>query len=410
MKNIFLILIILITVVIVKSSAEECIYLDSTYTKFPDQYKNCDTIHEITIEYSSIHEIPDEILSKRGLKKLQLVGLKNFDVNKFSKQLSKCHELSKITFARMNLKDWDSKISLPQSITAFNSTFDKWNNDKLPDNIYNLIKIEELCLWGDSVELNALEIGNFCNLKSLYLYQARLDYIPKEFDNLNSLSDVNIHLVKFKNPYTEFKKILKHIELTSLVFNEIDIGMIPDEIKYLQNLKTLCLCGDSIRVFPESLACLYNLDCLMLDKNKLTDIPKFIHQLEKLRSITLRKNNLKYFPKNALQLKSLESLLISGNNEIQEIPDEISEAKNLKMLDWSNLNPRYISDNIKSLKNLEEIWLNTVAYPNSLADRLSKLLPKITIQLSNGTLKNGAFVKNVLYDDSKIHYIFDESF
>lgn len=107
---------------------------------------------------------------------------------------------------------------------------------------------------------------------------------------------------------------LMDIETIDIKNNKF-ISHIPEEVKYLKNLKVINITNTSIQ-----------------------NIPEFFNEIERLESIALNRSNLFSLSKNELKLNGLENLksLYLCGNWLKDIPEEIKKLKNLEYLNFSD--------------------------------------------------------------------------
>lgn len=173
-------------------------------------------------------------------------------------------------------------------------------------------------------------IGNFENLKELYLTENRLKSLPESIGDLTSLEKLNLsdnHLIT-----------------------------LPNEMGNLINLKELHLNHNIIQTLPESLSNLRNLEVLSIWGNQLRDLPNSLDKMSTLRILGLSFNQLEEFPEILSHFTNLEILDLS-NNKIQNIPEHISSLKSLKTL-WLNNNPiKSLPISLLDIQSLTDLYM-----------------------------------------------------
>ncbi|WP_045113214.1 leucine-rich repeat domain-containing protein [Microscilla marina] len=169
---------------------------------------------------------------------------------------------------------------------------------------------------------------------------------------------------------------LIHLEILEITSSSIEI--IPNELKYLEKLKTLNLGNNLISKFPEPITGLNNLQELILTRNNLSKIPKSISKLKHLQIIQLNNNEFQIFPEEILNLENLQQLGLMKNN-IQEIPKRINLLEKLEELVMTNNPLQSIPNEIKSLNKLKWLALDKTNLPLTIKEDLSKWLPNTTL-------------------------------
>lgn len=187
-------------------------------------------------------------------------------------------------------------------------------------------------------------IGNFENLKELYLTENRLNSLPESIGDLKSLEKLNLsdnHLVN-----------------------------LPSKIGNLTNLKELHLNHNVIQNLPESISKLKKLEVLSIWGNQLRNLPKKMDEMYSMRVLGLSFNQLEEFPE---LISSLEILDLSNNN-IQNIPKNIDCLKSLKIL-WVNNNPiKFIPDSLLDLQFLTDLYIVNTPISNQKDREVRKIL------------------------------------
>ncbi len=173
-------------------------------------------------------------------------------------------------------------------------------------------------------------IGNFENLKELYITENILQYLPGSIGNLITLEILNLsnnHLIE-----------------------------LPDEIGNLINLKELYLNHNIIQILPESISMLENLENLSIWGNQIRRLPKSMNKMNSIKVLGLSFNQLEEFPYTESGFTNLEILDLS-NNKIKFINEKISNLQSLKVL-WLNNNPTIsIPETILDLHSLTDLYL-----------------------------------------------------
>lgn len=180
-------------------------------------------------------------------------------------------------------------------------------------------------------------IGNFRDLKELYITENNLQYLPNSIGNLTALKVLDLsdnHLIE-----------------------------LPDEIGDLLNLKELYLNHNLLQFLPESISRLKKVETLSIWGNQIKGLPKSMNEMASLKVLGLSFNQLEEFPHIESGFTNLEILDLS-NNKIKNIPENINISRSLKVL-WLNNNPiNSIPESILNLHTLKDLYIvNTpIAY------------------------------------------------
>ena len=125
------------------------------------------------------------------------------------------------------------------------------------------------------------------------------------------------------------------------------IAIVPDEIKYLDELTVLNLSRNTIVSLPPSIGDLSRLMDVDLSYNQLTLLPPTIGELHSLVDLNLQHNLLVTLPDEIGDLSRLETLNVKENHLIA-LPDTIGDLTNLSNL---NANVNQLTDLPASLEN-----------------------------------------------------------
>lgn len=118
---------------------------------------------------------------------------------------------------------------------------------------------------------------------------------------------------------------------TNTLYHNIEHSVNKDK-KHTENVDTLLLYHNMIKMLPLNLNKFKNLKVLDVSSNELLRLPEIITECP-LTSLIAKNNNLDNdsFPKSFGALVNLKELNISGNN-LTSLPEQILEATSLKYL------------------------------------------------------------------------------
>jgi internalin A len=249
----------------------------------------------------------------------------------------------------------------------------------------------ELDLAGLGLEELPPEIGKCTQLETLVLGKVeewdwvddkptpklitnQLSALPEELRSLENLRSINLS----GNPFAKIPELLLEMkQLESLDLTSIGLTKIPDAIVQLSNLTKLDLSYNQITHISEAISQLSNLTELDLSYNQITQLPEVLCQLSNLTELDLSDNLITQIPDAINKLSNLTWLHFS-HNKITEIPDAIGQLSNLTELYLYNNQITEIPEAIGQLSNLT--WLN-------LSNNLIKI-PEVIGKLSNLTRLN----------------------
>ncbi len=164
--------------------------------------------------------------------------------------------------------------------------------------------------------------------------------------------------------------IFKLKGLNFLEISRTSLSSMPDDLKNLENLTNLVLCGNKLSEISESLTCLSKLKLLDVSRNVLTVLPG-LEKLTALQTLNVSGNRLSEFP-DISSLAQLHVLDIS-HNALSALPAGIS-SESLSLLGQVFANGNEITEipadltNLQSLRTLDVSDNKLVAIPAELGD------------------------------------------
>ncbi|XP_015176087.1 PREDICTED: leucine-rich repeat-containing protein 40-like [Polistes dominula] len=252
--------------------------------------------------------------------------------------------------------------------------------------IDNLNNLTELDLHSNLLQKLPKEIGNLTKMITLDLSHNKLEEIPTQFYRLLELHNLNLKSNLLKELDTGITDLimLSHLDLSHNNLIELPIG-----IGYLVRLIFLDVSHNSLKNLPPDIMSMRALQKLIASYNELKELPS-LNELRKVEIIMLQNNKLTIFPDlsgcvalkelhlsennivdiNMLHLEEVRQLkvLILRNNNIKAIPEGIIQFINLEYLDLSNNNISLIPVCIGIMPNLKKFSIEENNIQNVRAD------------------------------------------
>ncbi|KAB8028495.1 leucine-rich repeat domain-containing protein [Fluviispira multicolorata] len=183
-----------------------------------------------------------------------------------------------------------------------------------------------------------------------------LDLSNKKIKNIEEYfksHDINIQSVELlnlnKNNIEDISYLGNFKNLRELWLQDNKISIISDSFANLTGLKVLDLSKNNITEIPDSFFRLTNLTVLNLNRNKLKMIPESIAQLKNLEKLYLNGKSRKTLKNKCLSFFGLQ------NGEITTIPESLTTLSKLRVLDLSYNLISDIPDSFYNLSNLGEL-------------------------------------------------------
>lgn len=197
----------------------------------------------------------------------------------------------------------------------------KFNNDKLPEFLFELKSLELLSIINTPIDIKSFEnINKLQKLRQLILTSNNLSNFPMKILQIDSLKILNIT----NNHITTIPKDIKRLNLSHLSLSKNKLKSISP----LYGLKKL-----------------YVLD---LSNNNIEKIKNKIKKLKRLQKLYLDSNNIKKLPAGICKLTAIEKLQIY-NNPIKKIPKDIYKLEYLKRIDIGNTKIKLKNEKIGSI-------------------------------------------------------------
>ena len=242
-----------------------------------------------------------------------------------------------------------NKLLNLKSITLY----DNYNLTELPEEICNLINLQELCISNTTLTELPKNIHNLKKLTKLDLQDNELTKLPKGVYRLTNLKELVLGNDGYgNNRITELSKEIGNLKnLTRLDLGSNSFTKLPKVIGNLKKLTELCLYENQLTELPKEIGNLNNLVRLTLMFNSFTKLPKEIGNLKNLTRLNLYSNQLTELPKKICNLTNLSELSLEGNPNLiltQEQKEWIRELQN-------NGYKFYINDDLLDRANCLEI-------------------------------------------------------
>ena len=324
----------------------------------------CDKLYEINCSYNLFKEIPDDFIS---IKNLRSLNIKGNDLNNLPILICLMDNLSELNIEGNPMKQ----------------------NPNLK--YANIQQIKQYFL----AKLSETDINNIPeNLKNNYLRKIN----NNNNYNSNKIGNSNIQINR-NSPIFNFIKNNSELIITNSELIEIPIDEIHQNIPE-HFLTSINLSGNNIERglenFGNILYLLKSVKSINLAKNNIKYFPINILTLPLLEELNLSRNFLSYFPSeninqmNTLNITQSLEILNLSNNKLEELPFVINFFKNLKILDLTcnKIKDLNYLQNIK-LEKLEKFLIDDNQISEIPQNTLFKSIPNVeTFTISNNNLRD----------------------
>uniref|UniRef100_A0A8B9MHX6 Protein scribble homolog n=1 Tax=Accipiter nisus TaxID=211598 RepID=A0A8B9MHX6_9AVES len=215
-----------------------------------------------------------------------------------------------------------------------------------------LVKLEQLDLGGNDLEVLPDTLGALPNLRELWLDRNQLSALPPELGNLRRLVCLDVSENKLEQLPNEVSGL---VALTDLLLSQNLLECIPDGIGQLKQLSILKVDQNRLTEVTESIGDCENLSELILTENMLTALPKSLGKLAKLTNLNVDRNRLTSLPAEIGGCANLNVLSLR-DNRLALLPPELANTTELHVLDVAGNRLQNLPFALTNL-NLKALWL-----------------------------------------------------
>uniref|UniRef100_A0A673CKN6 Protein scribble homolog n=1 Tax=Sphaeramia orbicularis TaxID=375764 RepID=A0A673CKN6_9TELE len=324
---------------------------DNEIQRLPPEVANFMQLVELDISRNDIPEIPESIKFCRALE------IADFSGNPLSRLPDGFTQLR--TLAHLALND----VSLQDLPTDIGKYVHGQNGTYLCDlmpvlfmclfrSLSFLVKLEQLDLGSNELEVLPDTLGALPNLRELWLDRNQLSSLPPELGNLRRLVCLDVSENRLEELPSELNGLLA---LTDLLLTQNLLEVIPDSIGCLKQLSILKVDQNRLAHLTDSIGECENLTELVLTENLLQSLPRSLGKLKKLTNLNVDRNRLGSVPKELGGCASLNVLSLR-DNRLGKLPAELADATELHVLDVAGNRLQNLPFALTNL-NLKAMWL-----------------------------------------------------
>jgi len=288
-----------------------CFY-NSKFKEFPDSISNLSHLRYLLIFHGLIQSFPNTMRNLSNLELLEIFNDPEYDeqINlDFPDIFKNLKILKKIHISGLFNVYFPPSFADLENLEELSLRYCWYSPNRSNFMINTNIDIEDPeCYNNFFFELPA-DIGKITSLKKIQLYYSRIKHLPKSIINLPHLKELIIQDNNEKIDNIEIVFEIKSLE--NLTINDCELGVIPQKISYLINLKKLDLYRSNLKYIPIEIVNCKNLEILNINSNyKLRDSIdnwiKYLIHLSKLKLLKISRGYLDLIPKELLEKKGLE--------------------------------------------------------------------------------------------------------
>uniref|UniRef100_A0AAY4B065 Protein scribble homolog n=1 Tax=Denticeps clupeoides TaxID=299321 RepID=A0AAY4B065_9TELE len=305
----------------------------------PDEiYRYSRSLEELLLDANQLKELPKPFFRLLNLRKL---GLSDNEIQRLPPEVANFMQLVELDISRNDIPEIPESIkfckaleiadfsgnplsSLPDGFTQLRGLAHLALNDvslqTLPNDIGKslsfLVKLEQLDLGSNVLEVLPDTLGALPNLRELWLDRNQLTSLPPELGNLRRLVCLDVSQNRLEELPAELNGL---IALTDLLLSQNHLELVPDSI------------GDlPAHSLPRSLGKLKKLTNLNVDRNRLSTVPAELGGCASLNVLSLRDNRVGKLPSELANATELHVLDVAGNR-LQNLPFALANL-NLKAM------------------------------------------------------------------------------
>uniref|UniRef100_A0A8C0JDF5 Scribble planar cell polarity protein n=1 Tax=Chelonoidis abingdonii TaxID=106734 RepID=A0A8C0JDF5_CHEAB len=327
-------------------------------------YRYSRSLEELLLDANQLRELPKPFFRLLNLRKL---GLSDNEIQRLPPEVANFMQLVELDISRNDIPEIPESIKFCKSLEI--ADFSGNPLSRLPEGFTQLrslvhlcfllvvslsflVKLEQLDLGGNDLEVLPDTLGALPNLRELWLDRNQLSALPPELGNLRRLVCLDVSENKLEQLPNEISGL---VALSDLLLSQNLLECIPAGIGQLKQLSILKVDQNRLAEVTESIGDCENLSELILTENVLTALPKSLGKLTKLTNLNVDRNRLTALPSEIGGCASLNVLSLRDNRLVL-LPPELANTKELHVLDVAGNRLQNLPFALTNL-NLKALWL-----------------------------------------------------
>uniref|UniRef100_A0A3Q1C8C0 Protein scribble homolog n=1 Tax=Amphiprion ocellaris TaxID=80972 RepID=A0A3Q1C8C0_AMPOC len=322
---------------------------DNEIHRLPPEVANFMHLVELDISRNDIPEIPESI---KFCKALEIADFSGNPLSRLPDGFTQLRALAHLALNDVSLQ------TLPGDIGKYVHIHNSRKCDGVLflafylKSLSFLVKLEQLDLGSNELEVLPDTLGALPNLRELWLDRNQLSSLPPELGNLRRLVCLDVSENRLEELPSELNGLLA---LTDLLLTQNLLEVIPDSIGCLKQLSILKVDQNRLTLLTDSIGECENLTELVLTENLLQSLPRSLGKLKKLTNLNVDRNRLGSVPKELGGCASLNVLSLR-DNRLGKLPAELADATELHVLDVAGNRLQNLPFALTNL-NLKAMWL-----------------------------------------------------
>eukprot|EP00961_Rhodomonas_salina_P121756 1639439-Rhodomonas_salina.1 len=320
-----------------------------------------------------LEEIPREIFVYKAVTALTRLSLLDNILTELPEDIcERMHALCVLDLSRNLL------TSLPNSVTKLVQLTTLYMRDNrfvhFPWILWSLTGLETLSVSDNSVEAIPGEVMKLKKLESFQFAgnpitfpppEVQMQDLPTMFKYLGCLEDAfaqkacyvkSFGLRNFPQ-FWNYQESWWYDQIPTLSLKDNSIRVIPPEIVTMSSLTELMLDDNKIEGVDPALCNLPFLTNLQLNNNKIRTLPDTLWTMTNMTFLGLATNNFAEFPVEVCDCHNLKNLVLDDNN-LAEVPMHICKLENMEILSLAMNKLEALPKSLEELSQLTELRVN----------------------------------------------------
>uniref|UniRef100_A0A8C5W666 Protein scribble homolog n=1 Tax=Microcebus murinus TaxID=30608 RepID=A0A8C5W666_MICMU len=320
---------------------------DNEIQRLPPEVANFMQLVELDVSRNDIPEIPESI---KFCKALEIADFSGNPLSRLPDGFTQLRSLAHLALNDVSLQALPGDVGKPLVCLSAFPCLRECAGVEL--SLSFLVKLEQLDLGGNDLEVLPDTLGALPNLRELWLDRNQLSALPPELGNLRRLVCLDVSENRLEELPAELGGL---VLLTDLLLSQNLLQRLPDGIGQLKQLSILKVDQNRLCEVPEAIGDCENLSELILTENLLTALPRSLGKLTKLTNLNVDRNHLEVLPPEIGGCAAL-SVLSLRDNRLAILPPELAHTAELHVLDVAGNRLRSLPFALTHL-NLKALWL-----------------------------------------------------